>query len=69
MIRLRVREVASEKRISMNKLSRLSDISITTMRKIYRDPYYSATTTTLEKIANALNVPFTDLIVEEVDRK
>jgi DNA-binding Xre family transcriptional regulator len=62
MVRLRVREVAEEKGISMNKLSRISDISLRTVRKMYRDPYYSATTTTLEKLANALSVKVTNLI-------
>lgn len=64
MVRLRVREIAEGQGISMNKLSRLSDVSLRTVRKMYRDPYYSATTTTLEKLANALNVKVTDLIDE-----
>ncbi len=66
MVRLRVREVAREKGVSIHKLSRLSDVSLTTVRKLVNDPTYSVTTTTLEKIANALNVGVRDLI-EETD--
>ena len=65
MVRLRVREIAEEKGVSMNRLSRLSDVSLRTVRKMYRDPYYSATTTTLEKLANALQVKVTHLIDDD----
>ena len=64
-MRLRVREVAREKGISIHKLSRLSDVSLTTVRKLINDPTYSVTTSTLEKIASALNVGVRDLIEDE----
>ncbi len=64
-MRLRVREVAREKGVSIHKLSRLSDVSLTTVRKLINDPTYSVTTSTLEKIANALNVGVRDLIEDE----
>jgi DNA-binding Xre family transcriptional regulator len=64
-MRLRVREVAREKGVSIHKLSRLSDVSLTTVRKLINDPTYSVTTATLEKIANALNVGVRDLIEDE----
>jgi DNA-binding Xre family transcriptional regulator len=66
MVRLRVREVAQEKGVSIHKLSRMSDVSLTTVRKLVNDPTYSVTTATLEKIANALNVGVRDLL-EETD--
>jgi DNA-binding Xre family transcriptional regulator len=44
----------------------MADVSLTTVRKLVNDPTYSVTTTTLEKIANALNVGVRDLI-EETD--
>jgi DNA-binding Xre family transcriptional regulator len=66
MVHLRVREVAREKGVSIHKLSRMADVSLTTVRKLVNDPTYSVTTTTLEKIANALNVGVRDLI-EETD--
>ncbi len=66
-VRLKVKEVAEQKRISMGKLSRMSDVSFNTIRRIFDDPYYSITMNTLEKIAKALSVPITDLMVEEPD--
>lgn len=68
MIRLRVREVAEEKGISMRKLTASADIAYNTLRTIYRNPYRQVTTTTLERLARALNVPVIELI-EEVSSK
>jgi DNA-binding Xre family transcriptional regulator len=65
MVRLRVKEVAQKRGISIHKLSRLSDVSLTTVRKLVNDPTYSVTTATLEKIANALNVGVRDLIEDD----
>jgi DNA-binding Xre family transcriptional regulator len=62
MIRLLVREIAVEKGVSMNKLSRISDVSLPTIRKIYRDPHYTASLDTLNKIAKALSVSILDLL-------
>jgi hypothetical protein len=62
MIRLRVREIAVEKGVSMNKWPRISDISFPTIRKIYRDPHHTASLDTLDKTANALSVSTHDLI-------
>ena len=57
MVRLRVREIAEQKGIGMNKLSRLADVNIKTIRRLYDDPHYSPTVNTLSKIAKALGVP------------
>ena len=65
-IRLRVREIAESKGISMGKLERLADLSHPTVRDIFRNPYKEVTSTTLVKLANALKVPISDLY-EEVD--
>lgn len=62
MIRLRVKEVAAEKGVSMRKLSSNADIAYNTLRTIYRDPYRQITTTTLDKLAKALNVDVRELI-------
>ncbi len=40
MLRLRVREVAQEKGISMSKLSRIADVNYKTIQTIWRDPYH-----------------------------
>ncbi len=65
MLRLRVREVAQAKGISMSKLSRLADVNYKTIQTIWRDPYHGLNTTTLERIAKALGVPTAELIEDE----
>ncbi len=51
----------------MGKLSRISDVSFNTIRRISNDPTYSPTLNTLERIARALNVPISDLYEEVPD--
>ena len=67
MIRLRVKELAQQKGISMGKLSRIADVSYKTVKRIYDDPSYSATLPILERLAKALNVPTGDLIEDVPD--
>jgi DNA-binding Xre family transcriptional regulator len=67
MVRIRLKEVLREKHISMGKLSRISDVSFNTIRRISNDPTYSPTLNTLERIARALNVPISDLYEEVPD--
>ena len=67
MIRLRVKEIAREKGISMGKLQRDSDLAYNTVRRIFKDPYYVTTTETLGKIAKALGVQISDLLEEVPD--
>ncbi len=69
-MRLRVKELAKQKGISMGKLSRMADISYRTVQRIYNDPSYSPTLPTLEKIAHVLEVPTSELIedVAEEDK-
>ncbi|MFL5626461.1 MAG: helix-turn-helix domain-containing protein [Ktedonobacteraceae bacterium] len=62
MVRLKVKEVAEEKGFTMSGLSRRSDVSLKTVRRIWRDPYSVTTTDTLEKLATALGVTIADLI-------
>jgi DNA-binding Xre family transcriptional regulator len=66
MIRLRVKEVAAQKGISMGKLQRKADLDIKTIRKLYHDPFEIITTETLAKLAKALEVSSSELI-EDVD--
>ena len=68
MIRLRVKEIAREKGISMGKLQRDADLAYNTVRRIFKDPYYVTTTETLGKIAKALGVPISDLLEEVPDK-
>ena len=61
MIRLKLKEVLQEKKISQSKLSRLADISLNTIHGMYRDPYQDCLLSTLEKLAKALGVSISDL--------
>jgi DNA-binding Xre family transcriptional regulator len=67
MIRLRVKEIAREKGISMGKLQRDADLAYNTVRRIFKDPYYITTTETLGKLAKALGVPISELLEEVPD--
>ena len=66
MLRLRVKEVAKEKGISMNKLSQRSEVSYNIVKEIYRNPYKIVTTDTINRLARVLDVPATHLL-EDVD--
>lgn len=62
MLRLRVREVAEAKGVSMNKLSQRSEISYNIVRALFHNPYHVIRTDTLDRLALALDVPVTELI-------
>ncbi len=67
MVRIRLKEILQEKDISMSKLSRMSDISFSTISRIINDKNYSPTLSTLERIARALDIPISDLY-EEIEK-
>jgi DNA-binding Xre family transcriptional regulator len=62
MIRLKVKDIAEEKGITMTKLSHRSEISFNTVKSIFRNPYRTINTDTLERLAVALGVTPADLI-------
>ncbi|WP_165422802.1 helix-turn-helix domain-containing protein [Ktedonosporobacter rubrisoli] len=65
MIRLKVQELARAKGLSQSKLSRKSDVDLTTLRKIYQTPTtVNVTLETLKRLARALEVPVAALIEE-----
>jgi DNA-binding Xre family transcriptional regulator len=66
-VRLRVKEVAKEKGISMGKLQRDADVAYNTVKRMSKDPYYITTTETLGKLARALGVSPGELIEEVPD--
>lgn len=66
-IRLRVKEIAQSQGISQGKLSRLSDVSLNTIKRIWSEEGYVTKTETLEKIAKALGVKAGDLLEEVPD--
>lgn len=67
MIRLRVRELAEMQKISMTRLSRISDVNYKTIRAIFDDPYRDVAYSTLDKIAKALHVEVSDLVENVVN--
>ena len=62
MIRLRIKEMAEEKGYNMSSLSRKSDVSFKTVKRLWKDPYQTANTDTLERLAIALGVDVRELI-------
>ena len=66
-VRLKVKEIAHHKSVSQGRLSRISDVDIKTIKRIYRDPMTIVTTETLGKIATALNVDASELIENAPD--
>ena len=67
MIRLRVKEIAQAKGYSMGKLSRASDISFNTIKRLWTKPYSGANINTLAKIAKVLGVDMSELTEEMPD--
>ena len=67
VVRLRVKEVAKEKGISMGRLQREANVAYNTVKRMFKDPYYITTTETLGKLARVLGVPPGELIEEEVE--
>ena len=65
MIRLKVKEVAAAQGMSMRKLAKNAGIAYNTLRTLYRDPYRTVNTATLDKLARALNVDASELIESE----
>ena len=69
MIRLKVKEIAQQKGISQGKLSRLSDVDLTTLQRIYRQPESANITLyTLDRLAKALGVDASELIESIPDK-
>ena len=68
MLRLKVREVAEQKKMSRNKLSQRSEVSYNIIRDIFNNPFRTINTDTLNRIAKALGVPVTALI-EDVEEQ
>jgi len=61
MIRLKLKEVLQEKKISQSKLSRMADVSLNTIQAMYHNPYHDAVLSTLDRLAKPLGVKVSDL--------
>lgn len=66
MARLRIREVAESKGISMGLLQRRANVTMKVVQNVWRNPYHDISFSTLIKLASALDVPVTALIDDEV---
>ena len=63
MIRLKVKEIARSRGISQGRLSRMSDVNLTTIQLVWRKPTTANITLyTLDKLAKALKVDASELI-------
>lgn len=60
--RLKVKELALAKGYNMSSLSRKADVSFRTIKRYFRNPLDPATTDTLGRVAQALEVEIGDLI-------
>ena len=60
--RLKVKEIAQHRGLSMRKLFFKSEVDIKTLSRIYHDPQSIVTTETLDKLARALNVDVSLLV-------
>ncbi len=67
VVRLRVKEVAKEKGISMGRLQREANVAYNTVKRMFKDPYYITTTETLGKLARVLGVQPGELLEEIPD--
>jgi transcriptional regulator with XRE-family HTH domain len=65
MLKLRVKQLAKERGLSMGKLSRLADVDYTTVKRLFDDRNYSPTLETLYKVAVVLGVTVDELIDKE----
>ncbi len=62
MIKIRLKELLDEKKMSQARLSRLADLSPNTIQAIYHEPTTDVMLSTVEKIAKALNVTLDQLL-------
>jgi len=66
-LRLRIKEVATEKGWTQARLGRAADVNPRTMLGIYKNPYRDVAHSTLVKIAKVLDCEISDLIEEVPD--
>lgn len=62
---LRLKEVLIKRNVSMSRLSRMTDISYNTIQALCRDTRRNVSLHTLSLIAEALEIPISDLYYEE----
>ncbi len=67
MLRMRVKEIAESKGLTMARLGRMADLNPRTMQAIYKDPYRDVAYSTLVKLAKALDVDVSELTEDVPD--
>ena len=67
--RIKVKEVAKAKGVSQAWLGRAANLSVITIRLIYKNPYRKVVYDTLHKLAQVLEVKVEDLIEEVPEEK
>jgi DNA-binding Xre family transcriptional regulator len=66
MVKYRLKEVLKEKGVSQGKLSRMTNVSLSTIQRLsVEGSTYNVSIEVLEKIAKALGVRISDLYEEE----
>lgn len=66
MVKYRLKEVLKEKGVSQGKLSRMTNVSLSTIQRLSAEgSTYNVSMEVLEKIAKALGVKISDLYEEE----
>ena len=66
MVKYRLKEVLKEKGVSQGKLSRMTNVSLSTIQRLsVEGSTYNVSMEVLEKIAKALGVRISDLYEEE----
>jgi DNA-binding Xre family transcriptional regulator len=66
MVKYRLNKVLKEKGVSQGKLSRMADVSLSTIQRLSAEgSTYNASMEVLERIAKALGVKISDLYEEE----
>lgn len=62
MLRLKIKEVAERKNVSMHKLSQQSQVSYNIIRRLFNNPYQIVNTDTLSRIIEALDCEVADIL-------
>lgn len=62
MYRLKVKELAEARGLSQNRLSRLADVDIKVVRRIYRNDHENISLPVLDRLAKVLQVDIGQLL-------
>ncbi len=65
MVRWKLKEVIAEKKLNMRQVAQRSGVSYSQIKQFCRNPYQDATVRTLDKLAEALDVSYAELIESE----